>query len=116
MPFGANCQASVSDYMDIVIDFPLMIAEAKCQQFASHSPISSFPISHFSFPRSYFYRTPDLGGQILSVSDQSAYGLVSCQDLDYMGTKQQYKKHVTVIPLAKGWGRRRVLKRDSKAI
>ena len=36
---------SVSDYVDI--DFPLMIAEAKCQQFAF---ISSFPISHFLVP------------------------------------------------------------------
>ena len=41
---------SVSDYMDI--DFPLMTAEAKCQQFASHSPFPHFPflISHFLVP------------------------------------------------------------------
>ena len=30
--------------------FPLMTAEAKCQQFASHFPISSFSISHFLVP------------------------------------------------------------------
>ena len=39
---------SVSAYMDI--DFPLMTTEAKCH----HFPISSFPISHFSFLISHF--------------------------------------------------------------
>ena len=68
------------------IGFPLMPAEAKRQQFASHFPTSSFPISHFLIPTFRVTPSPPPGIGHACLVPRTIF-LMGCEKKSWFGDK-----------------------------